>query len=99
MLLFNREGDCPAAKLRSYNVHGADDWEELGSMVRRISALAMPTGRSLAAGRRESATDKEAATEGCPGNWLKMRQVSVFAYPEAVGMAFLGRRIARGWKG
>src|SRR5665811_2265668 len=27
--LFNREGDCLAAKLRSGNVHSADDWEEL----------------------------------------------------------------------
>ena len=29
LLLFNREGDCLAAKLRPGNVHGADDWEEL----------------------------------------------------------------------
>ena len=29
LLLFNREGDCLAAKLRSDNVHSADDWEEL----------------------------------------------------------------------
>ncbi len=29
MLLFNREGDCLAAKLRPGNVHSADDWEEL----------------------------------------------------------------------
>jgi hypothetical protein len=29
LLLFNREGDCLAAKLRSGNVHSADDWEEL----------------------------------------------------------------------
>ncbi len=29
LLLFNREGDCPAAKLRPGNVHSADDWEEL----------------------------------------------------------------------
>jgi len=29
LLLFNREGDCLAAKLRSGNVQGADDWEEL----------------------------------------------------------------------
>jgi hypothetical protein len=27
--LFNREGDCLAAKLRPGNVHSADDWEEL----------------------------------------------------------------------
>lgn len=29
LLLFNREGDCLAAKLRSGNVHSAEDWEEL----------------------------------------------------------------------
>src|SRR5665811_2253551 len=29
LLLFNREGDCLAAKLRPGNVPGADDWEEL----------------------------------------------------------------------
>jgi len=29
LLLFNREGDCLAAKLQPGNVHSADDWEEL----------------------------------------------------------------------
>ena len=29
LLLFNREGDCLAAKLRPGNVHSADGWEEL----------------------------------------------------------------------
>jgi hypothetical protein len=29
LLLFSREGDCLAAKLRSGNVHSADHWEEL----------------------------------------------------------------------
>jgi hypothetical protein len=29
LLLFNREGDCLAAKLRTGNVHSAGDWEEL----------------------------------------------------------------------
>ena len=29
LLLFNREGDCLAAKLRPGNVHSANDWEEL----------------------------------------------------------------------
>ncbi len=29
LLLFNREGDCLAAKLRPGNVHCADDWEKL----------------------------------------------------------------------
>src|SRR6202158_4298372 len=29
LLLFNREGDCLAAKLRSGNVHSAEGWEEL----------------------------------------------------------------------
>src|ERR1039458_8939991 len=29
LLLFNREGDCLAAKLRPDNVHSAEDWEEL----------------------------------------------------------------------
>jgi hypothetical protein len=29
LLLFNREGDCVAAKLRPGNVHSADEWEEL----------------------------------------------------------------------
>jgi hypothetical protein len=29
LLLFNREGDCLAAKLRPGNVHSADEWEEL----------------------------------------------------------------------
>ena len=29
LLLFNREGDCLAAKLRPGNVHSAEDWEQL----------------------------------------------------------------------
>ena len=29
LLLFNREGDCLAAKLRPGNVHSAEDWKEL----------------------------------------------------------------------
>jgi Transposase DDE domain group 1 len=29
LLLFSREGDCLAAKLRPGNVHSADGWEEL----------------------------------------------------------------------
>ena len=29
LLLFNREGDCLAAKLRTGNVHSAEDWEKL----------------------------------------------------------------------
>jgi hypothetical protein len=29
LLLFNREGDCVAAKLRPGNVHSADGWEEM----------------------------------------------------------------------
>ena len=29
LLLFNREGDCLAAKFRPGNVHSAEDWEEL----------------------------------------------------------------------
>ena len=29
LLLFNREGDCLAAKLRPGNLHSAEDWEEL----------------------------------------------------------------------
>jgi hypothetical protein len=29
LLLFNREGDCLATKLRPGNVHSAEDWEEL----------------------------------------------------------------------
>jgi len=29
LLLFSRDGDCLAAKLRPGNVHGADGWEEL----------------------------------------------------------------------
>jgi len=29
LLLFNREGDCLAARLRPGNAHSADDWEEL----------------------------------------------------------------------
>jgi len=29
LLLFNRQGDCLAAKLRPGNVHSADEWEEL----------------------------------------------------------------------
>ncbi len=29
LLLFNRDGDCLAAKLRPGNVHSAEEWEEL----------------------------------------------------------------------
>jgi hypothetical protein len=47
LLLFNREGDCLAAKLRSGNVHSAEDWEErrlFTAMVRRIDWLPLPAG-------------------------------------------------------
>lgn len=57
LLLFNREGDCLAAKLRPGNVHSADGWEEMllpaeghltrwlfGAMLRRMEALPVPTG-------------------------------------------------------
>ena len=55
LLLFNRQGDCLAAKLRPGNVHSADEWvlaaaggdltrRLFGSMVRRIEALPVPTG-------------------------------------------------------
>ena len=40
LLLFNREGDCLAAKLRPGNVHSADDWEELLAAGDRAAAEA-----------------------------------------------------------
>jgi hypothetical protein len=43
LFLFNEHGDCLAAKLRSGNVHSADDWDEL--LVREIE-------RQQAAGTR-----------------------------------------------
>lgn len=56
LLLFNREGDCLAAKLRPGNVHSAEDWEDvllpeierqqkLGEEVlcRAVAAFAKPT--------------------------------------------------------
>src|ERR1700730_711231 len=52
LLLFNREGDCVAAKLRPGNVHSADGWEELlrpksigsrGWTKRAYSALMPPS--------------------------------------------------------
>ena len=40
LLLFNREGDCLAAKLRPGNVHSADGWEELLlPLIKRQQAL------------------------------------------------------------
>ncbi len=39
LLLFNRDGDCLAGKLRPGNVHSADGWN-LGNLWRR---LALPT--------------------------------------------------------
>ena len=35
LLIFNREGDCVAAKLRPGNVHSAEDWEELLPEIER----------------------------------------------------------------
>jgi len=49
LLLFNREGDCLAAKLRPGNVHSADDWDELFA---RDRAAAEAWERSGGAGRR-----------------------------------------------
>jgi Transposase DDE domain group 1 len=40
LLLFNREGDCLAAKLRPGNVHSAEDWRS------RSNRSAVPGGRS-----------------------------------------------------
>ena len=40
LLLFNREGDCLAAKLRPGNVHSADGWEEL--LLPEIKRQQMP---------------------------------------------------------
>ena len=48
MLLFNREGDCLAAKLRPGNVHSAEGWEEL--LLSEID--------------RQQAQDKEVALRG-----------------------------------
>jgi hypothetical protein len=53
LLLFNREGDCLAAKLRPGNVHSADDWEE----------LLLPVADQLAAATGE---DRRALGEACP---------------------------------
>ena len=42
LLLFNREGDCLAAKLRPGNVHSAEGWEELLLPEIERSALRSP---------------------------------------------------------
>src|SRR5205807_9996737 len=39
LLLFNREGDCLAAKLRPGDVHSADDWELLLPEIERQQKL------------------------------------------------------------
>jgi hypothetical protein len=43
LLLFNREGDCLAAKLRPGNVHSAEGWEEL--LVPEIERQQRPAGQ------------------------------------------------------
>ena len=51
LLLFNREGDCLAAKLRPGNITDADDWEELLAVIERQQKLGkevvFPRGRRL----------------------------------------------------
>ena len=65
LLLFNREGDCLAAKLRPGNVHSTDDWEELllpeierqqklGKEVVFRADAALPCRRSTRRWRREA---------------------------------------------
>ena len=42
LFLFNQFGDCEAAKLRSGNVHSADDWQEvLDPVVERYLTAAV----------------------------------------------------------
>ena len=48
LFLFNQFGDCEAAKLRSGNVHSADDWQEvLDPVVERYLTAAVPSSYSL----------------------------------------------------
>ena len=51
LLLFNREGDCLAARLRPGNVHSAEDWDrvllpEIERQRTRTSGTKQPVGRS-----------------------------------------------------
>ena len=49
LFLFNGHGDCLAAKLRSGNVHSADDWDELllPEIDRQQAAGTIPGRRGL----------------------------------------------------
>jgi hypothetical protein len=49
LLLFNREGDCLAAKLRPGNVHSAEGWEELllPEIERQQYAIRLPANDNL----------------------------------------------------
>jgi hypothetical protein len=53
LLLFNREGDCLAAKLRPGNVHSADGWEELPEVYEALEerdvkyAIRLPANNNL----------------------------------------------------
>jgi hypothetical protein len=64
LLLFNREGDCLAAKLRPGNVHGAEDWERLllpenerqQKLGKKVAAPVRTMIRSMLQGRNACAT-------------------------------------------
>ncbi|MHB8733633.1 MAG: transposase [bacterium] len=76
LLLFNREGDCLAVKLRPENVHSAEHWDAvlLPEIYEALEKL----------GRRR--------WEWCPRNRPRVRPCRVLRVPRGHRRAFGGRR-------
>jgi len=74
LLLFNREGDCLAAKLRPGNVHSADDWEELLlPEIERQQKLDLKDGGWMYTDTHQEAK-KEIPVKGLSEVWRILRQ-------------------------
>ena len=54
LFLFNQFGDCEGAKLRSGNVHSADDWQEVLDDVKRSRDTPLKSSSQRQAASRES---------------------------------------------
>jgi hypothetical protein len=73
LLLFNREGDCLAAKLRPGNVHSADGWEEL-----LLPEIERQQGRAR---KWLSAATPPLPSRSCTRRWKRETLSTPFAFP------------------
>ena len=73
LLLFNREGDCLAAKLRPGNVHSADGWENC--------CCPRSSGSRRRARKWLSAATPPLPSRSCTRRWKRETLSTPFAFP------------------